>query len=164
MGAAPFFQRAWTSVVNRSLNMFTLVGLGIAVAYLYSLAATIAAGVFRTASAGAGAAVALYYFEGAAAITTLVLLGQVLELRARRRTGAALRTLLELAPPTARLIDAHGGERDVPLEQVAAGDRLRIRPGEKVPVDGTVVAGASAVDESMVSGEATPVEKEPVRR
>ena len=152
-GAAPFLQRAWASVVNRSLNMFTLVGLGIAVAYLYSVAATIAPGVFRTASGGAGAAVALYYFESAAVITTLVLLGQVLELRARRRTGAAMRLLLELAPPTARLLDAHGAERDVPLEAVAAGDRLRVRPGEKVPVDGTVTSGTSAVDEAMVTGE-----------
>ena len=160
-GAAPFFQRAWTSVVNRSLNMFTLVGLGIAVAYLYSVAATIAPGVFRTASSGAGAAVALYYFESAAAITTLVLLGQVLELRARRRTGAALRTLLELAPPTARRLDAHGGERDVPLDAVAVGDRLRVRPGEKMPVDGTVASGSSAVDESMITGESTPVAKQP---
>ena len=158
-GAAPFFQRAWTSVVNRSLNMFTLVGLGIAVAYLYSVAATIAPGVFQTASSGAGAAVALYYFESAAAITTLVLLGQVLELRARRRTGAAMRLLLELAPPTAHRLDAHGTERDVPLDAVAAGDRLRVRPGEKVPVDGTVTFGTSAVDESMVTGEATPVAK-----
>ena len=160
-GAAPFFQRAWTSVVNRSLNMFTLVGLGIAVAYLYSVAATIAPGVFRTASSGAGAAVALYYFESAAAITTLVLLGQVLELRARRRTGAALRMLLELAPPIARRLDAHGGERDVPLDAVAVGDRLRVRPGEKMPVDGTVASGSSAVDESMITGESTPVAKQP---
>ena len=160
-GAAPFFRRAWDSVANRSLNMFTLVGLGIGVAYLYSVAATIAPGVFRTASAGAGAAVALYYFESAAVITTLVLLGQVMELRARRRTGAALRLLLELAPPTAHLLDEHDAERDVPLEEVAAGDRLRIRPGEKVPVDGSVASGSSAVDESMVTGEATPVEKQP---
>jgi Cu+-exporting ATPase len=160
-GAAPFFQRAWTSVTNRSLNMFTLVGLGIAVAYLYSVAATIAPGVFRAAATGAGAAVALYYFESAAAITTLVLLGQVLELRARRRTGAALRLLLELAPPTAYRLDADGAEHEVALEAVAAGDRLRVRPGEKLPVDGTVVAGTSAVDESMVTGEPTPVAKQP---
>ena len=160
-GAAPFFRRAWDSVANRSLNMFTLVGLGIGVAYLYSVAATIAPGVFRTASGGAGAAVALYYFESAAAITTLVLLGQVLELRARRRTGAALRLLLELAPPTAHVVDEHDAERDLPLEAVAVGDRLRVRPGEKVPVDGTVASGSSAVDESMVTGEATPVAKQP---
>ena len=160
-GAAPFFQRAWSSVVNRSLNMFTLVGLGIAVAYLYSVAATIAPGVFRTAATGANAAVALYYFESAAAITTLVLLGQVLELRARRRTGAALRLLLELAPPNAHRLAADGSERDVPLEAVAVGDRLRVRPGEKVPVDGIVASGASAVDESMVTGESSPVAKQP---
>ena len=158
-GAAPFFQRAWASLVNRSLNMFTLVGLGIAVAYLYSVAATVVPGIFR--STGAGAAVALYYYESAAAITTLVLLGQVLELRARRRTGAALRLLLELAPPTARRLDANGTEQEVPLEAVAAGDRLRVRPGDKVPVDGTVAAGASTVDEAMVTGEPTPVVKRP---
>lgn len=160
-GAAPFFQRAWASIINRSLNMFTLVGLGIAVSYLYSVAATLAPGVFRTAADGAGAAVALYYFESAAAITTLVLLGQVLELRARRRTGAALRSLLELAPPTAHRLDEQGGEQDVALDAVAVGDRLRVRPGEKVPVDGVVVSGSSAVDEAMVTGEGIPVAKQP---
>ncbi len=160
-GGAPFFQRAWASVAGRSLNMFTLVGLGIAVAYLYSVAATVAPGIFRTASTGTGAAIALYYFESAAAITTLVLLGQVLELRARRRTGAALRSLLELAPPTAHRLDADGAEHDVPLEAVAAGDRLRVRPGEKLPVDGVVVSGSSAVDEAMVTGEGMPVAKHP---
>ena len=160
-GAAPFFQRAWASIVNRSLNMFTLVGLGIAVSYLYSVAATLAPGVFRTAAAGADAAIALYYFESAAAITTLVLLGQVLELRARRRTGAALRSLLELTPPTAHRLDEQGGEQDVALDAVAVGDRLRVRPGEKVPVDGVVVSGNSAVDEAMVTGEGIPVAKQP---
>ena len=160
-GAAPFFQRAGASLVNRNLNMFTLVGLGIAVAFLYSVVATIAPGVFRTAATGAGAAVALYYYESAAAITTLVLLGQVLELRARRRTGAALRLLLELAPPTAHRLEANGTEQEVPLEAIAVGDRLRVRPGEKVPVDGTVAAGAGTVDEGMVTGEATPVAKQP---
>ena len=160
-GAAPFFQRAWASLVNRSLNMFTLVGLGIAVAYLYSVAATVVPGIFRTAATGAGAAVALYYYESAAAITTLVLLGQVLELRARRRTGAALRLLLEMAPPTARRLDADGTEREVPLEAVTVGDRLRVRPGDKVPVDGTVAAGTSTVEEAMVTGEPTPVAKQP---
>ena len=160
-GGAPFFQRAWASVAGRSLNMFTLVGLGIAVAYLYSVAATVAPGMFRTASTGTGAAIALYYFESAAAITTLVLLGQVLELRARRRTGAALRSLLELAPPTAHRLDADGAEHDVPLAAVAAGDRLRVRPGEKLPVDGVVVSGSSAVDEAMVTGEGMPVAKHP---
>ena len=160
-GALPFFQRGWASVVNRSLNMFTLVGLGIAVAYLYSVAATVAPGIFRGAAAGTGAAVALYYFESAAAITTLVLLGQVLELRARHRTGAALRLLLELAPPTAHRLGEDGTEHDVPLDAVAVGDRLRVRPGEKLPVDGIVLSGSGGVDESMVTGEAIPVSKEP---
>ena len=160
-GAAPFFQRGWASVVNRSLNMFTLVGLGVAVAYLYSVAATVAPGVFRGAAAGAGAAIALYYFESAAAITTLVLLGQVLELRARRRTGAALRMLLELAPPTAHRLGDDGSGQDVPLDEVAVGDRLRVRPGEKLPVDGVVLSGSGSVDESMVTGEGIPVSKEP---
>ncbi len=160
-GAAPFFRRAWDSLANRSLNMFTLIGLGVGVAYLYSVASTIAPGVFRTASTGAGATVALYYFESAAVITTLVLLGQVMELRARRRTGAALRLLLELTPPSAHLVDEHDAERDVPLEAVAVGNRLRVRPGEKVPVDGTVATGSSAVDEGMVTGESTPVAKQP---
>ena len=160
-GAAPFFQRGWASVANRSLNMFTLVGLGIAVAYLYSVAATLAPAVFRTAAARTGTGIALYYYESAAAITTLVLLGQVLELRARRRTGAALRALLELAPPTARRLDDAGGEQDVPLEAVVVGDRLRVRPGEKVPVDGIVLTGSSAVDEAMVTGEGIPVAKQP---
>ena len=160
-GALPFMQRAVASIANRRLNMFTLVGLGIAVAYLYSVAATVAPGVFRTASTGAGGAIALYYFESAAAITTLVLLGQVLELRARRRTGAELRMLLALAPPTAHRLDETGAERDVPLAAVVAGDRLRVRPGEKLPVDGSVVSGTSTVDEAMVTGEATPVVKQP---
>ncbi len=160
-GAAPFFERAWASIVNRSLNMFTLVGLGIAVSYLYSVAATLAPGVFRTAAAWTGTGIALYYYESAAAITTLVLLGQVLELRARRRTGAALRALLELAPPTARRLDEEGGEQEVPLDAVTVGDRLRVRPGEKVPVDGVVLSGSSSVDEAMVTGEGIPVAKQP---
>ena len=160
-GAAPFFQRGWASVANRSLNMFTLVGLGIAVAYLYSVVATVAPGIFRGAAAGAGTAIALYYFESAAVITTLVLLGQVLELRARSRTGAALRLLLELAPPTAHHLGDDGSEHDVPLDAVAVGDRLRVRPGEKLPVDGTVLSGSGSVDESMVTGEGIPVSKEP---
>lgn len=160
-GAAPFFRRAWDSLANHSPNMFTLIGLGVGVAYLYSVAATVAPGVFRTAATGAGTTVALYYFESAAVITTLVLLGQVMELRARRRTGAALRLLLELTPPSAHLVDEHDTERDVPLAAVAVGNRLRVRPGEKVPVDGTVATGRSAVDEGMVTGEATPVAKQP---
>jgi len=147
-GAAPFFVRAWQSIVTRHLNMFTLIGMGVAVAYIYSTVVVIA-GLHHLG----------VYFEAAAAIVTLVLLGQVLELRARSRTGAAIRALLGLAPTTARRIDADGHEHDVPLAEVHAGDALRIRPGEKVPVDGVVIEGASAVDESMVTGEPIPVEK-----
>ena len=149
-GGWPFFERAWTSIVNRHLNMFTLIGFGVAVAYVYSVVATIAPILFPV-NVGV-------YFEAAAAIVTLVLLGQVLELRARSQTGAAIRALLGLAPKTARRVDAKG-ERDVPLEEVQRGDTLRIRPGEKVPVDGVVIEGASNVDESMVTGEPLPVEK-----
>ncbi len=154
----PFFVRAWRSVVNRSLNMFTLIGLGVAVAYVYSLVATAAPGIFPPSFRGASGAVAVYY-EAAAVIVALVLLGQVLELRARSRTGAAIKALLGLAPKTARRIGKDGAESDVPLEEVQPGDLLRVRPGEKVPVDGTVVEGTSSVDESMVSGEPIPVEK-----
>ena len=159
-GALPFFQRAAASIVNRSLNMFTLVGLGVGVAYLYSVVATVAPRLFPTSFTTVNGAIPLY-FEGAAVITTLVLLGQVLELRARRRTGAAIRALLELAPPIAHHIDEQGDEHDLPLEQVVAGDRLRVRPGEKVPVDGVILAGTSTVDEAMVTGEAIPVAKLP---
>ncbi|HEV2473065.1 MAG TPA: heavy metal translocating P-type ATPase, partial [Chthonomonadales bacterium] len=155
----PFFVRAWQSIVNHSLNMFTLIGLGVAVAYLYSVAATIAPGSFPAAFRGPGGEVAVY-FEAAAVITTLVLLGQVLELRARSQTGAAIRALLGLAPKTARQTQGDGSEIDVPLEQVKPGDLLRVRPGEKVPVDGVVTAGYSSVDESMISGEPIPVEKQ----
>ena len=154
----PFFERAWRSLVHRSLNMFTLIGLGVGVAYGYSLASTVAPGIFPASFRGAGGAVPVY-FEAAAMITILVLLGQVLELRARHRTGAAIRALLDLAPPTARRLGEDGSEEDVPLEAVRAGDRLRVRPGDKVPVDGVVVEGASAVDESMVTGEPIPVGK-----
>ncbi|HEX6095425.1 MAG TPA: heavy metal translocating P-type ATPase [Thermoanaerobaculia bacterium] len=149
-GGWPFFQRAWASIVTRHLNMFTLIGFGVAVAYLYSVLATIAPFLFPV-NVGV-------YFEAAAAIVTLVLLGQVLELRARSRTGAAIRALLGLAPKTARLVDQKG-ERDVPLEDVQRGHTLRVRPGEKVPVDGVVLEGASNIDESMVTGEPLPVEK-----
>ena len=159
-GGWPFFVRAWQSLVHRSLNMFTLIGLGVAVAYVYSVVATVAPGVFPASFRGEGGHVGVY-FEAAAVIVTLVLLGQVLELRARSRTGAAIRALLGLAPATARRIGADGGERDVPLAEVRVGDRLRVRPGEKVPVDGMVVDGRSSVDESMVSGEPIPVEKGP---
>jgi len=159
-GGWPFFVRAWQSLVHRSLNMFTLIGLGVAVAYVYSVVATVAPGVFPASFRGEGGHVGVY-FEAAAVIVTLVLLGQVLELRARSRTGAAIRALLGLAPATARRIGADGGERDVPLAEVRVGDRLRVRPGEKVPVDGVVVDGRSSVDESMVSGEPIPIEKGP---
>ncbi|HLV86628.1 MAG TPA: copper-translocating P-type ATPase [Candidatus Sulfotelmatobacter sp.] len=154
----PFFQRFWTSLVNRSPNMFTLIGLGSGVAYLYSVGATVAPGLFPESMRGMDGYPDLY-FEAAAAITTLVLLGQVMELRARSRTSAALRALLDLSPKSARLVSADGSEKDVPLEQVKLGDRLRVRPGEKVPVDGVVFEGTSAIDESMVTGESLPVEK-----
>ncbi|HYM91791.1 MAG TPA: heavy metal translocating P-type ATPase [bacterium] len=159
-GGWPFFVRAWQSVLNRSLNMFTLIGLGVAVAYAYSLVGTVAPGLFP-ASFRDGAGTVPVYFEAAAVIVTLVLLGQVLELRARSQTGAAIRALLGLAPKTARCVHADGAEEDVPLVQVRPGDQLRVRPGEKIPVDGVVVQGTSAVDESMVSGEPIPVEKRP---
>jgi len=156
-GGWPFFQRGWASIVNRSTNMFTLIAMGTGVAYLYSLIATVFPGLFpRTFREMDG--VPAVYFEAAAAITTLVLLGQVLELRARSRTGAAIRALLHLSPKTARVVK-NGAEQDVPLEQVKPGDLLRVRPGEKIPVDGVVTEGASAVDESMITGESIPVEK-----
>ncbi len=158
-GGWPFFVRAVASVRNRSLNMFTLIGLGVAVAYAYSVVAVLAPGFFPTSFQSAEGVVGMY-FEVAAVIVTLVLLGQVLELQARSRTGAAIRALLGLAPKTARRIE-DGQERDVPLDRVQVGDRLRVRPGEKIPVDGEVLEGASAVDESMVSGEPIPVEKQP---
>jgi Cu+-exporting ATPase len=159
-GGWPFFVRGYYSIVHRSLNMFTLIGLGVGVAYVYSVVATVAPGIFPPSFRGEGGHVGVY-FEAAAVIVTLVLLGQVLELRARSRTGAAIRALLGLAPKTARRIADDGSERDVPLDQVEPGDRLRVRPGEKVPVDGTVVEGRSSVDESMVTGEPIPVEKGP---
>jgi P-type Cu+ transporter len=155
----PFFQRFWTSLVNRSPNMFTLIGLGTGVAYLYSVVGTVAPQIFP----GPLRSMNEYpdvYFEAAAAITALVLLGQVMELRARSRTSAAIRALLDLAPTTARLMSADGAEKDIPLEQVKPGNRLRVRPGEKVPVDGIVLEGRSSIDESMITGESIPVEKE----
>ncbi|HEY4053070.1 MAG TPA: copper-translocating P-type ATPase, partial [Terriglobales bacterium] len=156
-GGWPFFQRGWTSIVNRSTNMFTLIAMGTGVAYFYSLAAVIFPNAFPP-SFGDMSGRPPVYFEAAAAIVTLVLLGQVLELRARSRTGAAIRALLDLAPRTARVLrDAR--EEDVPLDQVQAGDRLRVRPGEKIPTDGVVVEGRSSVDESMITGEPVPVEK-----
>ena len=152
----PFFERAWASVVNRSPNMFTLIGLGVGSAYLYSVAATLAPGLFPDGFRMAGGVEP--YFDTAVVIIELVLLGQVLELRARGRTGAALRALLRLAPATARRV-TDGSEKDVPLAAVRPGDLLRVRPGEKIPVDGVVVEGKSAVDESMLTGEPLPVEK-----
>jgi Cu+-exporting ATPase len=157
-GGWPFFVRAWQSLVHRSLNMFTLIGVGVSVAFVYSLAAMLVPGLFPESFCGADGLTAIY-FEAAAAIVTLVLLGQVLELRARSRTGSAIRALLGLAPKRARRVTADGHDQDVPLEMVEAGDRLRVRPGERVPVDGVVVEGASAVDESMVTGESIPVER-----
>ncbi len=157
-GALPFFVRGWQSIVTRSFNMFTLIALGVAVAYVYSVVATLAPAVFPVSFRGAGGGVAVY-FEAAAVIVTLVLLGQVLELRARSRTGAAIRALLGLAPKTARRLLDDGSEEDVSLDLVHPGDRLRIRPGEKVPVDGVVLDGRSSIDESMITGEPIPVEK-----
>ncbi len=155
----PFFERGWASVRNRSLNMFSLIALGTGAAYLYSLAATFAPALFP-ASLQDGGIVPVYY-EAAAVITVLVLLGQVLELRAREKTGSAIRALLNLAPKTARRIHDDGQDEEVPLDQVHVGDRLRVRPGESIPVDGIVIEGRGAVDESMVTGESLPVEKAP---
>src|SRR5882762_488357 len=157
-GGWPFFQRFWTSLVNRSPNMFTLIGLGTGAAYLDSVAATLFPQLFPASFRDMHGAVPVY-FEAAAVITTLVLLGQVLELRARQRTSGAIRALLNLAPQQAHLLAADGSEKDVALDQIKPGDRLRVRPGERVPVDGTIREGASAVDESMVTGESMPVEK-----
>jgi len=154
-----FYVRAVQSVINRSLNMFTLIGLGVAVAWSYSVVAAVVPGIFPRSVFNEMGVVPVY-FEAAAVITALVLLGQVLELRARSQTNAAIKLLLGLAPKTARIIRDDGAEEDIPLEQVQPGDRLRIRPGEKVPVDGTVVEGLSHVDESMVTGEPIPVEKQ----
>ncbi len=157
-GGWPFFVRAWQSLRSRHLNMFTLIGLGVAVAYLFSLAATAAPDLFPPTFRDHSGRVGVY-FEAAAVITTLVLLGQVLELKARGSTSSALRALLELAPPTALKIFGSGDEREVSLDQLAEGDRLRVRPGDKVPVDGTVEEGSSNIDESMISGEPLPVAK-----
>src|ERR1700758_2438431 len=158
-GGWPFFQRGWTSVVNRSTNMFTLIAMGTGVAYLYSLIATVFPQIFPPAFRGMNGHPEIY-FEAAAAITTLVLVGQVLELRARSQTSAAIRALLDLSPKMARLVGEDGSDKDIPLALVKSGDRLRVRPGEKVPVDGEVLEGGSAVDESMITGESVPVEKE----
>ena len=154
----PFFERGWASLKTRNLNMFTLIAMGTGVAWVYSVVATLAPGVFPPAFREMGGAVPVY-FEAAAVITVLVLLGQVLELRARERTGGAIRALLDLAPKTARRVRADGADEDVPLEHVAVGDRLRVRPGDKVPIDGEIVEGKSAIDESMITGESMPVAK-----
>jgi P-type Cu+ transporter len=157
-GAWPFFVRGWQSIATWNLNMFTLIGLGVGLAYAYSIVAALFPGIFPKSFRGEGGEVGMY-FEAAAVITTLVLVGQVLELKARTRTGAAIRALLGLAPNTARRI-RDGQEEDVSLEQIEAGDLLRVRPGEKIPVDGSVTEGSSAVDESMITGEPIPVSKQ----
>ncbi len=159
-GGWPFFARGWQSIVNRHLNMFTLIALGTGATYAYSAVATLAPAIFPSSFRDPHTGALAIYFEPAAVIVTLVLLGQVLELRARSRTSSAIRSLLELAPKTARLVSGEGNEHDVPLEQVKRGDRLRVRPGERVPVDGVIREGKSSVDESMVTGESIPVEKE----
>jgi Cu+-exporting ATPase len=159
----PFLARFARSLATRNLNMFTLIGLGVGVSYAYSVAAVLAPGIFPASFHAHGGRPGMY-FEAAAVIVTLVLLGQVLELSARRRTGAAIRALLGLAPKTARRIGDDGSEADVPLDEVRVGDRLRVRPGEKIPVDGVVLEGHSSVDESMVTGEPIPVEKQPADR
>ena len=158
-GGWPFFVRGWQSLVTRNLNMFTLIAMGIGVAWLYSVVAILLPGLFPPAFRSPDGAVAVY-FEAAAVITVLVLLGQVLELRAREQTSGAIRALLDLAPKTARRLNADGGEAEVSLDAIVVGDRLRVRPGEKVPVDGELIEGRSAVDESMVTGESMPVTKE----
>ena len=155
----PFFERGWVSIVNRSLNMFTLIAIGTGTAYLYSVVAVVAPGMFPASFRARGQVP--IYFEAAATITALVLLGQVLELRARGRTSAAIRLLLKLSPRTARLVRDDETDLDVPIERIERGDRLRVRPGEKVPVDGAVLEGSSSVDESLVTGESIPVEKSP---
>ena len=155
----PFFVRGWQSLVTRNLNMFTLIAMGTGVAYVYSLAATLVPGSFPLAFRGHGGAVAVY-FEAAAVITVLVLLGQVLELRAREATSGAIKALLQLAPKTARRIDASGADHEVEIDSLNVGDKLRVRPGEKVPVDGVILEGRSSLDESLVTGESMPVTKE----
>jgi len=155
----PFFKRAWMSLVKRSLNMFTLIAMGTGVAWIYSVLATVAPGIFPDTFRAADGSVAIY-FEAAAVITVLVLLGQVLELRAREQTGGAIRALLDLAPKTARRVRDDGSDEDIALEAVTVGDRLRVRPGEKVPVDGDLIEGRSSVDESMITGESLPITKE----
>ncbi len=155
----PFFERAWASLVSRNLNMFTLIAMGTGVAWSYSVVATLAPDAFPAAFVGPHGAVAVY-FEAAAVITVLVLLGQVLELRARETTGGALKALLDLTPKQARRVRADGGDEEIALGHVNVGDVLRVRPGEQVPVDGVVLEGRGAIDESMVTGESMPVTKQ----
>ncbi|PTM40590.1 Cu+-exporting ATPase [Bosea sp. 124] len=155
----PFFERGWQSIVNRSLNMFTLIAMGIGVAWIYSVVATVAPGIFPATFRSVEGSVAVY-FEAAAVITVLVLLGQVLELRAREQTGGAIRALLDLVPKTARRVRDDGSDEDIGLDAVVVGDRLRVRPGETVPVDGELIEGRSSIDEAMVTGESMPVTKE----
>src|SRR4029453_15619034 len=155
----PFFVRGWQSIVSGNLNMFTLIAMGTGVAYAYSVVATFFPGIFPHAFRGHGGAPAVY-FEAPSGITVLVLMGQVLELRAREATSGAIRALLDLAPKTARRIKDDGSDEDVALDAVRVGDRLRVRPGEKVPVDGILLEGRSAIDESMITGESMPVTKE----
>src|SRR5947209_413613 len=157
-GGLPFFQRGWASIINRHLNMFTLIAMGTGVAYFYSLIATVAPGIFPESLRGNMGRPEVY-FEASAIIVALVLLGQVLELRARRQTSSAIKALLDLSPKTARRLRTDGAEEEIPLDQVHRGDRLRVRPGDRVPVDGVVEEGSSAVDESMITGESLPVEK-----
>ncbi len=159
----PFFVRGWQSLVTRNLNMFTLIAIGTGVAWAYSIVATFAPQLFPPAFRQHDGSVAVY-FEAAAVITVLVLLGQVLELRARDKTSGAIRALLDLAPKTARRVTADGNEEDVALETIIVSDMLRVRPGEKVPVDGTVSEGHVSIDESLVTGESLPVSKEPGSR
>jgi P-type Cu+ transporter len=159
-GGWPFFQRGWASIINRHLNMFTLIAMGTGAAYLFSVIATLAPGIFPQSFLGHGGRPEVY-FESAAIIVTLVLLGQVLELRARRQTSSAIKALLDLNPKTARRVRADGSDEEISLDHIQRGDRLRVRPGDRVPVDGTVEEGSSAVDESMITGESMPVEKTP---
>src|SRR5262249_39234078 len=155
----PFLVRGWQSLMTRNLNMFTLIAMGTGVAYLYSLVGTIAPGSFPATFRGHGGTVAVY-FEAASVITVLVLLGQVLELRARDATSGAIKALLQLAPKTALRVDENGIDHEVEIDALHPGDRLRVRPGEKVPVDGVIIEGRSALDESLVTGESMPVSKE----
>lgn len=157
-GGWPFFVRGWSSVINKSPNMFTLIAMGTGVAYLYSLIAVVLPGIFPDVFKDQNGIIEVY-FEAAAMITTLVLVGQVLELRARSQTGSAIKALLGLAPKTARIVRDNGDEEDIPIKEIQAGDKLRVRPGEKVPLDGEVIDGSSSVDESMITGEPIPVEK-----